>query len=315
MSVYDIGGNVLCPYEPPVEYTDEQCTTAFLSYMAEKAALFGMTGTYYENPSGLTSASYSTPRDEMKLGTVVATNPRACEIWSTPSRSFPIKGDNARTLAVTSNIIGGENATYLNENGYKFLGGKGGSLIRDGYHKAAIYAVEIEEKAVLLGAMVTGQTAYNNAKYIYKEICDMIKAQINGQAPTAGANLSAALSAGGGFATCIIPANANLYQTQGSPADLLLRTNSLSSAPTVRRIPASTTKTMTMLCALDYFKDIHETIAVKTVDIVGGSGSTFYDGDMLTFWDAVRIMMMESSNTLANTIARETGRKILSYAV
>ena len=313
--VYNKAGEPICYDRILGNFTDEQCVNAFLAYMAEKAALFGMTGTYYENPSGLTSSSYSTPRDEMKLGTVVATNPRACEIWSTPSRSFPIKGNNARTLTVTSNIIGGENATYLNENGYKFLGGKGGSLIRDGYHKAAIYAVEIEEKTVLLGAMVTGQTAYNNAKYIYKEICDMVKAQINGQTPTAGTNLSAALSAGGGFATCIIPTNANLYQTQESPADLLSRTNSLSSAPTVSRIPASTTKAMTMLCALDFLKDPFETVTVKTVDISSGSGSTFYDGDVINIMDALKIMMMESSNTLANTIARETGRKILSYAV
>lgn len=313
MAIFDVNGNVLCDEIPSASYTDAECTAAAVAYMAEKAALFGMTGTYYENPSGLTSISRSTPQDEMKLGTVVATNPRACEIWSTPSRSFPIKGNNARTLAVTSNIIGGENATYLNENGYKFLGGKGGSLTRDGYHKAAIYAVEIEEKAVLLGAMVTGQTAYNNAKYIYKEICDMVKAQINGQTPTAGTNLSAALSAGGGFATCIIPTNANLYQTQESPADLLSRTNSLSSAPTVSRIPASTTKTMTMLCALDYLKDPFETVTVKTVDISSGSGSTFYDGDVLNIMDALKIMMMESSNTLANTIARYTGQKILSY--
>jgi D-alanyl-D-alanine carboxypeptidase len=66
-----------------------------------------------------------------------------------------------------------------------------------------------------------------------------------------------------------------------------------------------------MLCALDYFTDIHETITVKTVDITSGSGSTFYDGDKLEFWDAVRIMMMESSNTLATCIGRCTGEKIL----
>ena len=70
---------------------------------------------------------------------------------------------------------------------------------------------------------------------------------------------------------------------------------------------------MTMLCALDYITYLHEPIKVKTVDIVGGSGSTFYDGDTMTVFDALRIMMMESSNTLANTIARFIGGKILSY--
>ena len=72
---------------------------------------------------------------------------------------------------------------------------------------------------------------------------------------------------------------------------------------------------MTVLCALDYIMNIHETITVKTVDIVGGSGSTFYNGDQLTMYDALRIMMMESSNTLANTIARTIGDKILTYGV
>ena len=70
---------------------------------------------------------------------------------------------------------------------------------------------------------------------------------------------------------------------------------------------------MTMLAALDYVEHLHMPITVKSADITGGSGSVYYDGDELTFYDAVRIMMTESSNTLAKTIARTVGGMILAY--
>ena len=310
MAVYDINGNIVCgkEYTP---HTDAECTNAFLAYMAEKCALFGMTGTHYENPSGLTMDSYSTPRDAMKLGTVYAANTKALEIWATPDRDFSIKGENARTLSVTNNVLNGVGA-HLDSNGYNFLGGKGGSLTSSGYQRAGIHLVEIKEKPVLLSLMVTGQTAYNNINACYKELCDMVKASMEGSTPTPGANLSAAVSAGGGYATCILPQNVGAYQTQETPAELLARENSLSASPTQQRTPASTTKAMTTLCSLDYMPDPYEEITVKTVDISSGSGSTFYDGDRLAYFDAVRIMMMESSNTLANTIARTVGFKILN---
>ena len=99
-----------------------------------------------------------------------------------------------------------------------------------------------------------------------------------------------------------------------SKAELLERENSVYNSQTASRYPASTSKAMTVLCALDYAYNLHETITVKTVDIDSGSGSTYYNGDKIVLEDALRMMMMESSNTLANAIAREIGRKILSYS-
>ena len=143
----------------------------------------------------------------------------------------------------------------------------------------------------------------------------MVKASMNGQTPSAGTNLTALVSGSGGYAACVVPNVSGAYANLETPSELLSRENSISAATTVSRYPASTTKTMTMLCALDFLGNPYDLVTVKTSDIVGGSGSTFYDGDILTMHDALRIMMMESSNTLANTVARETGRKILSYAV
>jgi len=142
----------------------------------------------------------------------------------------------------------------------------------------------------------------------------MVKASLDGQTPTEGSNLAALVSGGGGYAACLVPTNVAGYVNLETPAMLLTREHSQSASPTQSRYPASTSKAMTMLCVLDYFTNLHETVTVKTVDIESGSGSTFYNGDKLVIEDALRIMMMESSNTLANMVARETGRRILSNA-
>jgi D-alanyl-D-alanine carboxypeptidase len=312
--VYNKAGESICYDRILGNFTDEQCTNAFLSYMAEKCALYGMGGTVYANPSGLTTESQSTPQDEMKLAVAVAANRTALDVWATPARDFTIGGNNARTLSIINNVMTFYGAT-IDAAGYKFLGGKGGSLTRDGYDRAGTLIVDIQGVAVALGLMARGQTQYNDLDKSAKELCDMVKASLDGQTPTPGTNLNALVSGGGGYAACVIPSIPGAYANFESPADLLAREHSISASPTANRRPASTTKTMTMLCALDYMASPYDLVTVKTSDISTGSGSTFYDGDVLTMHDALRIMMMESSNTLANTIARETGRKILSYAV
>lgn len=308
--VFDINGNEICDYEEGgSSYTDSECLTAFLGYMAKKADLYGMTGTYYASPSGLTESSYSTPQDGLKLGVAVTCNKQALDIWATPNRSFSILGDHARTLSVTNNVISGS-ATDLGAY-YDFLGGKGGSLIYSNYHRAQILLVDILGHPVVLSLMALGQTNYNNIYKSAKELCDMVKASLNGQTPSAGTNLSALVSGSGGYCACLVPTASGGYQNLETPAELIARQHSQSASPTVSRYPASTSKTMTMLCALDYITNIHAMVRVKSSDITSGSGSTFYDGDKMTMYDALRIMMMESSNTLANTIARGIGGKIL----
>lgn len=314
--IYDINGNILCDDKLIGNFTAEQCTSAFLDYMAQKCVLYGMTGTRYDNPSGLIYTSYSTPQDEMKLGIAILANREASSIWATPDRSFNIGGENARTISVVNNVLNGTGET-LNAAGYKFLGGKGGSLASstNGYHRASLDVVDINGVAVVIALMALGQTAYSNIQLSAKELCDMVKASLDGNTPTPGTNLQYLVANGGGYCACIVPTAKESYVNLMTPAELLLRDHSIYNSQTVSRVPASTTKAMTMMCALDYITNPYDIVTVKTPDIVGGSGSTFYDGDVLTMHDALRIMMMESSNTLANTIGRETGRKILSYSI
>ncbi len=313
MAIFDVSGTVLCDQTPSASFTDAQCTTAFVDFMAKKCTQFGMSGTTYVNPSGLTYNSASTPQDGMKLAVAVSSCAKALDVWSTKNRAFSVKGSHARTLNITNNVV--ELYGALDNNGYKFLGGKGGSLYGNGYERANILLVDIDDKTVAISVMATGQTSYNNIVNSTKELCDMLSASLNGQTPTAGSNLTALVSAGGGYAACLVPNVPGAYLNFALPSELLSKEHSIYGNQTASRKPASTTKTMTMLCALEFLKDPFETVQIKTVDISSGSGSTFYDGDVLNIMDALKIMMMESSNTLANTIARYTGQKILTYGL
>lgn len=307
-----VAGNMVCGFRAPVKHSDAECTAAFLSYMAEKCTQFGLSGTYYFNPSGLTAASYSTPQDELKLNVAVACDPVACDIWSTPDRSFLIGGVNTRTLKVTNNVAS-LYGTSLGNAGYIFLGGKGGTYTsKSKYEKSSILHVDINGTLVATAVMASGETACQNISNSVKELCDMVKTSLDGGTPSAGKNLTQLVSDGGGYAACVVPNMVGAYLNYTSPAELLLRAYSISASPTVTRVPASTTKAMTLLCALNDWPDLHEKVTVKAADIVGGNGSRFYKGDTMTYYDALRIMMMESSNTLANTIARSVGLKILA---
>lgn len=293
--------------------TDADCKTKFIALMTAKAALLGMASTTYVSPSGQTTDNVSTAQDELKLGIAVCGNKDAMEIWHTPSRSFSVYGSNPRTISVTNNVIGSESSATDLQAYYKLLGGKGGSLNLGGtyYHRAEILCVEVKGRPAMLAVMAYGETPYNNIFKSCKELADMIADAIDGETPTAGTNLTALITAGGGYAGCVVPNIPAVYNFDYSATDFAARTDVIKDGQTTSRKSASTSKTMTMMCALDYIRDFDATITVKSADIESGSGSTFYDGDILRVGDALRIMMMESSNTMANAIARSVGGYVL----
>lgn len=129
---------------------------------------------------------------------------------------------------------------------------------------------------------------------------------------TMGGNLAHLLTDGGGYAAVKVPVCSGAYLNAYTPAELIGRDDALSANASAVQTPASTTKTMTMLCALSIASDLQETIELVSSDLTSGSGSTFYSGDKLILEDALRIMMMESSNTLATAIGRWVGRKLLA---
>lgn len=76
-----------------------------------------------------------------------------------------------------------------------------------------------------------------------------------------------------------------------------------------RFIPASTTKLLTALCVYNICS-LEGSVTIKQSDIISGSGSRYYPNETFSIRDAVKIMLMESSNTLANALARTCGAMI-----
>lgn len=71
--------------------------------------------------------------------------------------------------------------------------------------------------------------------------------------------------------------------------------------------PASLIKVVTAMVALDHAGHCCNELTVQACDIAPGSGNNLKPGDKLSFQDALSNLLLESSNTTANLIAREVG--------
>lgn len=76
--------------------------------------------------------------------------------------------------------------------------------------------------------------------------------------------------------------------------------------------PASLTKVMLSMVVLDTVNGLDEHIDVIDGDIIGGSGNNLLAGDTLSWKDALRNMLMTSSNVTANVVGRHLGQRLLT---
>ena len=78
------------------------------------------------------------------------------------------------------------------------------------------------------------------------------------------------------------------------------------------QVPASATKVLTALCALDVVADVSRKMTLRSQDVRDGSGYTCYAGDEVSFEDALYSMMLPSSNTMAESVATAAGGLMLA---
>lgn len=74
--------------------------------------------------------------------------------------------------------------------------------------------------------------------------------------------------------------------------------------------PASLTKVMAVITALDEIGSINERITVEAEDILPGSRNNLKAGDKISWKDAFHNMLMASSNSSANTVIRSLGLRL-----
>jgi len=292
--------------------TVNDARAAFVAYMNETCDYLGLSNSAFVNASGLDRSNSSCPLDELKLAIAVAGNPLACDLWSTKDRDFYIGGANPRTISVENNVYGADREGNVT---YKLLGGKGGSLKTESesyWRKARIGLYDVNGTTVAVALMGPGSWIFNNMSACINELLDMMADKLEGNTPTEGEYLTQLIAKGGGYAAVPVPDVVQACRNSYSPSELLTRANALHNNDTTSQTPASTTKTVTMLCALRVASDLQEVITINSTEAnVSGSGSTYSSGDKVTLEEALRIMMMESSNTMAEAIGRVIGTKLL----
>lgn len=305
-------------------FTDAECVAAFMNCMNTKATEIGMENSSFVSPSGYPlngQNNISTAQDLLKLGVVACGYPQFLDIWSTPKKSFDIGGENERELSDVPNQST-EGAQYIYDSfrvtalggDYTCLGAKGGSLSLEASYRSQVQLVDFEDTSVVIALMAKGGTGTEHIYHSAKELCYLVRCGIKGVEPTQiTGNLDHLFEYGGGYAACVLPKSPRSFEYRISTDNLLDRKYSLANGESRELIPASVSKVLTTICALDIVADLNEALTVSTRDISEGSGSTYYAGDKLIIGDALRIMMMESSNTLANAIARTCGRMLLTY--
>ena len=69
--------------------------------------------------------------------------------------------------------------------------------------------------------------------------------------------------------------------------------------PDMLGVPASLTKIMSLICAIDYVHNLDEKVRIVNSDIVNGSGNNLKEGDVVAVRDLFYDMLLPSSNTAA----------------
>ena len=261
--------------------------TAFMRRVAEKAAALDMKTAYFENPSGLTWNSRASASDLLKLGMACAHHPVFSNIWSKTTAKIEVKGPHARTITLRHNYSDLAGWKAFTDK-YPFLGGKGGSLSSSGKSVRAHVIVTAIKGRRFVFAISGMKSSKDDPFALDLEIAATIEAALRGEKAPATPLLDAHVAIGGGYAWSSF--DGSMSHAGGNAESL--------------HIPASTTKMITALCALDAAAGSTAPVVICQADITGGSGFQCYPGDEFTLEDALTAMILPSANTLAETLSR-----------
>ncbi|MBO5642997.1 MAG: serine hydrolase [Kiritimatiellae bacterium] len=280
---------------------DVTCRALFLKEMARKSEELKLETAYFENASGLTPNSRITVSDLTKIALAALKEPDLARIWAETDCEIQITGPNPR-----KEVLVHAYKKYMKTWGdfvkqYKFLGGKGGSLF---YRKpplstrSHVLVTEVEGQKILI--TFAGALFHDDAFLYDIEIINLAKAMMRGEEVVLQGLLKDFEAKGGAFEFVTLTGKKLSYS---------------SKYVNMPHVPASTTKIVATLCLLDHVKDLSTKLTVRESDIVGGSGFKCYAGDQMTYEDAIRALMLPSSNTIANSVASNVGAMILEKRI
>ena len=269
-------------------YSSAELRKFFVDYMNVRARELGATSSFFSDASGYLSDTSKTSALDMLHILVYAVGLRhITEVWNRQEYLMRIDGPNKRTVTVNSTL----NDFRLKDKG-SFLGGKTGTVPELSYN--LMWCSRMPDQSVFACVLIGASDAPSRLEdysLIQKSITERDFSIIN------NANSKA-------LAGCIIPS----FQYISGNQDMNLV---ISKKEDMAGIPASLTKVMSLICACDYIHDFHTRVRIKKSDICKGSGNNLRKGDRVTIQDLFHDMLLSSSNTASNALARYVGREII----
>ena len=271
-------------------FTDKEAKATFMEYMNTKAKSIGMENTTFVDAAGFYNRT--TAYDLLRLAVYACGYRDLVETWHKNTYKITVNGRIPRTVTVNTTVT----SSYL-EDYYFLFGGKTGTV--DG--QANLLAVVEGPDERLFAVIILG--AEGNRFEAARIALDaaMVK-YYDKNADNSSLNVPAK-----SVAVCVIPHNNTLAYTDYN-LNILYEKDIYTL-----RTPASITKVMTSICMLDFVSDINESFEIKASDITSGSGNYFYDGDIITYKEALHAMLLPSSNTTAEATATAVGHRILDF--
>lgn len=306
---------------PQSSHTDAECRTRFIAEMNKKAALLGMTGTTFYDPAGnqpvtlyndgsgypqmfiSENANVMTAMDALRLLIYASGIQHINDAWNIQSFTLNYRnGSTSKSATITSTVF--TSSTFQSSinallASYDILGGKTGSF---GFSPINAHTLVIVARSKATGKVyaatnfstTTSATSSNNKFIEIKKALDYVDA--------GGANPS--FSKGG----CVV---AELPVITPSLLNRATIPTSFSYGGTTSSYPASVSKVMTAILLNDNVLDLNQAVTVHESDRQPPTGTNFVAGDVLTLRDLLQFMLMESSNTSAQVIARVVGGILL----
>ena len=268
----------------------------FIKEMNKKAKQIGMDDSYFVEPAGFPSTieQVMTTRDMLKMVIHALGYKEIAGIWNKKSYTMNIGGNNARELTIHTTVT-----SPIIENEYEIFGGKTGSIWGtneiDGHHMVLMTNAPNGRRFV---------SAIRGASTSDRRFNDLKTALDNAALLLDDPNATVSDIDSESVAVCLMPLH-NPFPSENDAIPLIYSKNA-----DVPGHPASVTKVMNAITALDYLTDLDEKIVFQESDITPGMGSHFNGGDMITLRDALYGMMLPSSNTCATAVARITGEKV-----
>ena len=278
-----------CGFEETREivYSDLEMYNAFVAYMNRKAQQLGMVNTTFVDPAGI--GNFTTAEDIFKLMLAAKDYKGLTDYWGKSSYTVNLGGPNSRKKTVQATYF-----KYDLDDYYEILGGKTGTLAPYNARNLAVYLGIPESDDQLLVVMLSATGTDGNAQDRYKTVRAIADYVLSGSNEEFDATCKSAIAA--------------RVKADGS-YEILYQKNTLE-----KLVPASISKVMTAICALDLLEDKTAVLTYKQSDIdrIGSYYTNdFKVNDEVSFEESVPALILPSSNITAAMIGRTSGAELL----